>query len=97
MYIYIYICIYININLLDNVNNEPPKSRTKNWIEVNDNIRKRYNTYSPIKFKITILRPWDYNDVYIILKGIITGAGTNKDARHAENLCTIYCLYQWNI
>ena len=31
-------------NLLDNMNNQPSKFRTKNWVEVNDDAR---GTYTP--------------------------------------------------
>ena len=30
-------------NLLDNTSNQPSKFRTKNWIEINDKSRGRYN------------------------------------------------------
>ena len=30
-------------NLLDNTSNQPSKFRTKNWIEINDESRGRYN------------------------------------------------------
>ena len=33
-------------NLLDNASNQPSKSRTKNWVEKNDDIR---GAYSPNK------------------------------------------------
>ena len=39
------------INLLDNSPNQPTKSRTKNWVEINDDSRWTYNTNSQIKFK----------------------------------------------
>ena len=34
------------INLLDNIQNQPSKFRTKNWIEINDESRETYNTKS---------------------------------------------------
>ena len=39
------------INLLDNLPNQPTKSRTKNWVEINGDSRWTYNTNSQIKFK----------------------------------------------
>ena len=30
-------------NLLDNTSNQPSKFRTKNWIEINDELRGTYN------------------------------------------------------
>ena len=42
------------INLLDNAPNQPAKFRTKNWVEVNDDVRGMYNTISQIKFKTSM-------------------------------------------
>ena len=42
------------INLLDNSPNQPAKFRTKNWVEVNDDVRGMYNTNSQIKFKTSM-------------------------------------------
>ena len=54
------------VNLLDNkvvlsgaalnASNQPPKFRTENWIEINDESRGGYTTGSDIKFKNTTLR-----------------------------------------
>ena len=44
------------INLLDNTQNQPTKSRTKNWVEINDGSRGTYNSNSQIKIKISMLR-----------------------------------------
>ena len=38
------------MNLLDNTPNQPSKFSTKNWVEVNDDSRRTYNTNSQIKF-----------------------------------------------
>ena len=38
------------INLLDNLSNQPSNSRTKNWIEINDQSRGNYNANSDIRF-----------------------------------------------
>ena len=43
------------IDLLDNTPNQPPKFRTKNWVEINDESRGTYNFNSQIKFKTTML------------------------------------------
>ena len=39
------------INLLENTPNQPTKFRTKKWVEINDESRGTYNTYSKIRFK----------------------------------------------
>ena len=34
------------INLLNNTPDQPPKFKTKNWVEINDDSRGTYNTNS---------------------------------------------------
>ena len=64
------------INLLDNTTNQPTKFTTKNWIEINDESRGRYNKGNQIIFKTSMLRSslCDYSDAYILVKGTITVA-----------------------
>ena len=61
------------INLLDNTPNQPTKFRTKNWIEINHDACRTYNTNSQIKFKTSRLRSslCDYSDAYILVKRTI--------------------------
>ena len=62
-------------NLLDDASsNQPFKSKTKNWGEVNDESRGTCNVNIQIKFKTTMLRSslCDYSDAYIHVKGTIT-------------------------
>ena len=40
------------INLLDKSTNEPSKLKRKNWVEINNEARGKYNTNSQSKFKI---------------------------------------------
>ena len=40
------------VNLLDNTPNQSTKLRTKNWVEINDDSRRTYNTNSQIKLKL---------------------------------------------
>ena len=51
-------------NLLDNTSNQPSKSRTKNWVEINDESRGTYNANTQIKLKTKMLNSslCDYND-----------------------------------
>ena len=60
--------------MLDNIPNQPTKFRTKNWLEINDGSRERYNTNSQIKFNTSMLRSssCDYCDAYILVSGTIT-------------------------
>ena len=59
---------------MDNTSNQPPKSRTKNWVEINDNSRGTYNTNSHMKLKTSMVKSilCDYSDVYTLVKGRIT-------------------------
>ena len=77
------------VNLLDYASsNQPSKFKTKNWVEINDGSRGRYNVNSQIKFKTTMLKSslCDYSDAYIHakVKIAITGEGDNEAARHAD-------------
>ena len=61
-------------NLLNNELTKPSKSRTKNWVEINYDIRGIYSPNKQIRFKTSILRSssCDYSDAYILVKGNIT-------------------------
>ena len=76
------------INLLDNRPNQPSKFRTKNWIEINDDARRTYNTNSQIKFITSMLKSslCDYSDAYIFVSGNITvvWAGVNTASIAAD-------------
>ena len=66
------------INLLDNA---PSKFRTKKWVEINNDFRRKYDTNSQIKSKTSIIKSilcdmYDYNDVYKLGKGTITVPNT---------------------
>ena len=69
-------------NLLDNAPNKPAKFRTKNWVEINDELRGTYPVTSQIKFKTTMLKSslCIYSDVYILVKETITVDNTGTAA-----------------
>ena len=73
------------MNFLDNTLNQSSKFRTKNWIEINNQLRDAYNTNSDIRFKTTILKSnlCDYSDAQTLVKRTITitGAGIDYAAR----------------
>ena len=75
-------------NLIHDTSNQPSKSRTKNWVEINDESRGAYDVNSQIKFKTTMLKSslCDYSDSYILAKGKITinGRGADAAARQAD-------------
>ena len=62
------------INLLDSTQNEPSKSRTRNWVEMNDQSRGTYNASNQIKIKISLIRSnlCYYSDTYINVNRTIT-------------------------
>ena len=43
-------------NLLNDGSNKPWKFRTKNWVEINDDVRGEYSHNKQIRFKTTMLR-----------------------------------------
>ena len=43
------------INLLDDTMNQPSKFRTRNWVEINDESKERYDN-SNIRFKTSMIR-----------------------------------------
>ena len=74
-------------NLLNDASNKPSKFRTRNWVEINDDVRGIYSPNKQIRFKTTMLRSslCDYSDAYILVQGNVTvnntavaGAVANK-------------------
>ena len=61
-------------NLLNDESNKPSKFKTKNWVEINNDVRGAYSPNKQIRFKAAMLRSslCDYNDAYILVKGNIT-------------------------
>ena len=70
-------------NLLDSASNKPFKLRTKNWVEINGDIRDAYSPNKQIRFKTTMLRSslCDYSDAYIVVKGNISVNNTAAEGR----------------
>ena len=59
--------------MLDNTPNQSSKSRTKNYVEVNDNTGGTYNTNSQIRFKTSMLKSilCLYSNAYILVRRTI--------------------------
>ena len=74
-------------NLIDDASNQPAKFRTKNWVEINDELRGTYNVNSQINFKTTMLKSslCDYSDAYILVKGTIAVNNTAAADTDANN------------
>ena len=68
-------------NLLDSASNKPSKFRTRNWVEINDDIRGAYSPNKQIRFKTAMLRSslCDYSNAYILVKGNISANNTNRN------------------
>ena len=75
------------INLLNNTPNQPPKFRTINCVEINDDSSGTYNTDSQIKFKTAKLKSssYDCRDAYILVKGTITISNTGAEVADPNN------------
>ena len=73
------------INLLDNTPNQPTKFRTKNWVEINDDVLGTHSTNSQFEIKTSMLKSGlcDYSDACILVSGTITtnGAGVDDNAK----------------
>ena len=65
------------INLLDETTNQPSKFRTRNWVEINDESKGRYDN-SKIRFKTSMISSnlCDYSDAYVLVKRTITVPNT---------------------
>ena len=74
--------------LLENTSNHPSKVRTKNWIEINDDIRGVHSSNKQIRFKTTMVRSslCDFSDAYILVKGNITFNNTAAADANANNI-----------
>ena len=74
-------------NLIDDTSNQPSKFRTRNWVEINDELRGAYNVNSQIKFKTTMLKSslCDPSDAYILVKGTISVNNTAAEVAAVNN------------
>ena len=74
-------------NLLNDGSNKPSKFRTKNWVEINDDVRGVYSPNKQIRFKTAMLRSslCDYSDAYLLVKGNITINNTAAECAAANN------------
>ena len=75
-------------NLLDNASNKPSKFRTRNWVEINDDVRGAYCPNKQIRFKTAMLRSslCVYSDAFILAKGNISVNNTVAAAAAANNI-----------
>ena len=94
------------VNFLDTTSDDKDLSRfvTKKWIEVYDQSEGNYNVNKEIRNKASMLRSdlCDFNDAYIVLKGIITvtnpnNANRNKAVAFKNNAPFINCISKINV
>ena len=93
-------------NLLGTTPDEMPRSITKKWIEVHDqlgNAENRYNQSKQIRFKTLMLRSdlCDCSDAYIVVKGkiIVTDPNNNaydKKLAFKNNALFVSCISKIN-
>ena len=74
-------------NLLYSASNKTSKIRTRNWVEINDDIRGASSPNKQIRFKTAMLRSslCDYSDAYIRVKGNISVNNTAAEGAAANN------------
>ena len=72
--------------MLNDESNQPSKFRTRNWVEINDDIRGAYSPEKQMGFKTSMQRSssCDYSDAYKLVKGNIT-VNNNAGAVNAAN------------
>ena len=60
--------------MLNDESNKASKFRSKNWVEINDDVRGAYSPNIQIRFKTAMLRSslCDCSDAYILVKGNVT-------------------------
>ena len=87
-------------NLLDSASDKPSKFRTRNWVEINDDIRGTYSPNKQIRFKTAMLRSslCDYSDAYILVTGniIVNNTITNKKVIFKNSASFTNCMSKIN-
>ena len=64
------------ISVLEKIQNQPSKFRTKNWVEINNESGGTNNTNSKFKTSMLSSNLYDYRDTYILVKGTIIVVNT---------------------
>ena len=81
------------------ITNQPPKFKTKNWVEINYGLYGVYSTSSSNKLKTSMIRSnlCDYSDAYILVKGTLTVTNAAIEAtpnnRNKEVIFKNYALF----
>ena len=93
------------VNFLDTTSDDKdlPRFVTKKWIEIYDQSEKNYNPNKEIRIKTSMLRSdlCNFNDAYVVVKGIITATNPNNAKRNTavafkNNASFINCISKIN-
>ena len=93
------------VNFLDTTSDDKdlPRFVTKKWIEIYDQSEKNYNPNKEIRIKTSMLRSdlCNFNDAYVVVKGIITATNPNNAKRNKavafkNNASFINCISKIN-
>ena len=80
--------------MLNDESNKPSRFRTRNWVEISDDITGAYSPDKLIRFKTAMLRfsLCDCSDAYILVKGNVTvnNAAGEDAAANNTNKKTIF-------
>ena len=81
------------MKLLDDTTNQPSKFRTRDWVEINDESKVRYDN-SNIRFKTSLIssKLCAYSDAQILVKGTIAVPNTATPGAAANNTNKKYYL-----
>ena len=71
--------------MLNDESDQPSIFRTKNWVEINDDIRGSYSPNKQIRFTMLRSSLCDYSDAYILIKGNLSVNNTADDVNAANN------------
>ena len=73
--------------MLVSSSNKPSKFRTRNWVEINNDIKGAYSPNKQIRFKTAMLRSslCDCSDAYILVKGNISVNNSAAECAAANN------------
>ena len=75
--------------MLDNTPNQPSETKTKHWVEKNDDSHGTHNSTNQTKFKTSMLKLilCNYIDAYILVSGtkIITRGPDNATDRNERS------------
>ena len=78
------------LNLLDKAPNQPTKFRTKNWVEVNDDAHRPYNTNNQTNLKLQYK-----SQVYVIIVMHIYLLKELYQSQHKQGIIQIMEIKNW--